>query len=326
MGQYDLVLFLKKNKIYAMEVEHNGNSKKIGFHGEEYFLFNNSEDIDEFYKNISDTYNVDDLYELDASIYLIDCGIEPLMKWHFIEKAKLCINVNIISISCLLPILLSKKGLLKIGKQIIVEFLEEKYAYIYDDEYHVEELSAKGKTPQCQLSQNDFSFIAVWSGEFLCGINSVLDENLKTVQNKLEMENDDLKNKLEECTELCNSWKEKYKKLKEKFVETENIVPKYIADRRALIKAEVSQNSRIIRLHVQSGMDVKNKQQIASFKNKRESNIMGRHIYAPRDGKVVWLPINDEELPVGTNIIGVFGEVTDNPVEMREWLNKRIKK
>lgn len=145
MVEYELVIFLTGNRISVMEVGLNSKSKIIGFHGENYYQYDKIDDIDDFYKNITDTYNVDDLSELSTNVFLIDCGMEQEIKWHLIGKLKSCECLNINDLSCLLPILLSKKGLLQVGKQIVVEFLDEKYAYICDDEYHVEELSTRGK-------------------------------------------------------------------------------------------------------------------------------------------------------------------------------------
>ena len=145
MVEYELVIFLTGNRISVMEVGLNSKSKIIGFHGENYYQYDKIDDIDDFYKNITDTYNVDDLSELSTNVFLIDFGMEQEIKWHLIGKLKSCECLNINDLSCLLPILLSKKGLLQVGKQIVVEFLDEKYAYICDDEYHVEELSTRGK-------------------------------------------------------------------------------------------------------------------------------------------------------------------------------------
>ena len=80
MDDYKLIMFFNDDKIYVMEVGLDGHTKHVGFQGEDYFHYNRNEDIDDFYKNLTDTYNVDVISELDTNIFLIDCGMESKAK------------------------------------------------------------------------------------------------------------------------------------------------------------------------------------------------------------------------------------------------------
>ena len=356
MGEYELVIFLTGNRIYVMEVDLNSKSKIVGFHGEDYYQYDKIDDIDDFYKNITDTYNVDDLSELSTNVFLIDCGMEQETKWHLIEKLKSCECLNINNLSCLLPILLSKKGLLQVGKQIVVEFLAEKYAYICDDEYHVEELVTRGKKAQQVLEMEDFSFIAVWEGNLANGSNSETDEKFTKAQSEWEIEKNNYEEKLKEFNNICKEWEDKYKglqkELNEKNRETLNNVSKEMINRRRVVVADVNNYQRCISETVPSGETVKANQQIGKMQYSRGNQqhgvstvsllatFSGRGqyisdtIYAPRAGKLIWVPLDgddlfdgdDDDFEVERQVVGVVGDETDNDEDMIQWARSRTKK
>ena len=357
MGEYDLVMFLQDNKIFVMEVDFNSNSKIIGFHGEDYFHYDNAVDIDDFYKNLADTYNVDNLSELDTKVFLIDCGMEAGIKWSLIDKLKSCEYLNVINISCLLPILLSKKGLLQVGKQIVVEFLAEKYAYICDDEYHVEELVTRGKKAQQVLEMEDFSFIAVWEGNLANGSNAETDEKFTKAQSEWEIEKNNYEEKLKEFNNICKEWEDKYKELQnelnKKNKEASNNVSKEMISRRRVVIAEVNFFQRFISEIVPSGEYVKANQKIGKMLYTRDGEQLGSmntyaivgsvfsssqsikdDIYAPRAGKLIWVPLDgddlfdgdDNDFEVERQVVGVVGDETDNDEDMIQWARSRTKK
>lgn len=338
MGEYDLVLFLTSKKFSVMEVDLNGKSKTIGFHGDEYYQYDKFDDIDEFYKNLTDTYNVDNLSELSTNIFLIDCGIEQKAKWHLINKLNSCESLNINNLSCLLPILLSKKGLLQVGKQVVVEFLDEKYAYICDDEYHVEELTTRGKKAQQTLMKEDFSFIAVWEGNLSQNNNGYIDDKLKEAAAALEIQKNDYENKITELNRTIESLKSECDSIRSKLETLSNIhdqkASNDIINNRRIVKAVFSHFGNIVKEEVENGAIVKANQRIGGLFRNRNKPVIEKELYAPRAGKVAWLLLDGDQ-PFGEfddiyqkreMIVAVVGDESDNINDMIEWIKTEEKK
>ena len=332
MGEYDLVMFLQDNKIFVMEVDFNSNSKIIGFHGEDYFHYDNAVDIDDFYKKLADTYNVDNLSELDTKVFLIDCGMEDGIKWSLIDKLKSCEYLNIVNISCLLPILLSKKGLLQVGKQIVVEFLEGKYAYICDDEYHVEELATRGKKAKEILKMEDFSFIAVWKGNLTNGNNDDWEEKILEEQSKWDIKKKDLENEISSLNNtietLENQCKELQDELQNNLKGENNKISQDKVNNRRLVKClreDLGYKCRFIHQEVKNGEIVEVNQKIGAFIYTREYQDESRAIYAPRAGKLFWILLDGDDIYENAIfqddvcILGVVGDEEDNENDMIEW-------
>ena len=332
MGEYELIMFLTEDKISVMEVDYNSQTKVVGFHGDEYFSYSGKSDLDDFYKNVCDTYNINDLSELDTNVFLIDCGMKAEEKWYLIDKLKSCKSLSVNNISSLLPILLSKKGLLKVGEQTVVEFLEEKYAYICDNEYHVEELATRGKSVQYNLVANEFSFIAVWEGTLYQGSDSKkfqFEEKIKEAQAEIEKEKMTLEIELEKYKELCKSWEEKYSQVYEQLEEIENQkaeeLSQEIVERRRIVNVDVNKNYRIFKQLVENDTIVNVNQEIAGFQESRYDNdYMPYRVYAPRAGKLVWLTLDGDLLSAGNNILGAVGDENDNAKDMIKWLKDMI--
>lgn len=332
MGEYELVVFLTDNKIYVMEVDFNSKTKLIGFHGEDFFHYENDVDLDDFYKNITDTYNVDDLSDLNTNVFLIDCGMDSEIKWYLIDKLKSCECLNFNSISCLLPILLSKKGLLQVGKQIVVEFLEEKYTYICDDEYHVEELATRGKNAKEILKMEDFSFIAVWEGSLSQNNTDEIEDKLREATSALNIQKETYENKIIELNRTIESLKNECDSIN---VQLQTILKKQdekiaqdIIKNRRIIKAEFSYFGNIIKEEVKNGDIVKVNQRIGGLFKERKNPRIYEEIYAPRDGKVAWLLLDGDE-PFGEYadiyhsnwmIVAVVGDESDNVDDMIKWV------
>ena len=332
MGEYELVIFLTGNRISVMEVDLKSKSKIIGFHGEDYYQYDKIDDIDDFYKNITDTYNVDDLSELSTNVFLIDCGMEQETKWHLIDKLKSCECLNINNLSCLLPILLSKKGLLQVGKQTVVEFLDEKYAYICDDEYHVEELSTRGKKAQQVLNLEDFSFIAVWEGNLASGNNNDFEKKMIEAESKWEVQKKDFQSEIATLNETIKTLECKYKEVQDDLQkrlneEKDNISQERVSNRR-LITVDIEYNTRFIKEEVKNGENVSPNQRIGSFIYRREYQDETEQIYAPRAGKLVWLFLDGDEMcyvkmyEKKKVTLGVVGDEDDNEEDMIKWAKK----
>ena len=164
MAEYEMIFFMTRDTLRAVEVGANSELKTINFHGDAVFEYTDDTSIDEFYESITDTYSVNDLADLDAGICLVDCGAEEKGKWALAEKMRSCNVFNMVMLKTIFPLLLTKAGRCQAGQKTVVEFLGNKYAFICDDDCIFEEVNAKGKNVDVTLTMDDFSFLAVFDG------------------------------------------------------------------------------------------------------------------------------------------------------------------
>lgn len=343
MCEYEFIVFLAKDKIFVMEVDYNGHTKAVGGYGDDYFSYNNNNDLDDLYKNLCDKYNVENLSELDTNVFLIDCGINKTEKWYLIDKLKSCKSLSFNNISSLLPILLSKKGLLNVGEQTVIEFLGEKYAYICDKEYHVEEMNTRGKNVQHILSINDFAFIAFWKGNL-----SQNNKELEQRQLEIEQLKDNQKSyeiQIAEYQKKYNELEAKYNALKvefEKELEKQNkAISQQMINNRRYIKAKlptvaiIGMFTLFVKHNVNNGAIVSANQKIGGiFISRNKADHFEYDIYAPRTGKIIWLQLDCDELLTPPNltlatdkdvVVGIVGDESDDDANMKEWLLERTK-
>lgn len=310
MEEYELIIFLADDKVFIMEVNYNGGSEIVGFQGEDCFSYTNIRDLDELYNDVCDKYSVNNLSELNVNVFFIDCGMNNDEKWYLIDKMRLCKSISINSISNLLPIYLSKNGLLVDEENIIVELLGKKYVCICDNYCHVESVTT-GDEAQYKLSIVDFSFIAVWDGD-ISQRNSREILDLKNTIKEMKIEND--KEKIA-CEEISKTWKNKYTQVNEKLNKM-----KHVINKRILITADVNQNHRIFKRLVDDNACVKSNQEVAGFQHILSEKEIHFKVHSPRAGKLALLPLDGEELPQGSNIIiGVVGDEDDDVEYMIEW-------
>ena len=346
MGEYELMMFLTADEIYVMEVDLAGNTKSVGFQGEECFHYEKIEDIDGFYNSLTEKYNVDNLSDLDARLHLIDCGMDKEIKWYLLDKLRSIEVLNFIDIANIIPILLSKKGLLQVGEQVVVEFLGKKYAYICDNNYRIEELSTRGKKAQQVLKQEEFAFMAVWEGNLSQG-NKEKELKLENQVNELQTEIDKQKvsydESVKELDNRCKSLEDENNLLKKQIQEMnrkkDEAASQEMISHRRIIKRPEKGIGRFVKLDVKNGAIIKANQKIGvlmferfdsnlsnsksfhvSMSSLLTSSLTSDIIYAPRAGKIVWLVLDGDELSDnGEEILGVVGDESDNIDDMLKW-------
>ena len=340
MCEYEFIMFLAKDKIFVMEVDYNGHTKAVGGYGDDYFSYNNNNDLDDFYKTLCDKYNVDNLSDLDTNVFIIDCGMENAEKWYLIDKLKSCKSLSVNNVSSLFPILLSKKGLLNVGEQTVIDFLGEKYAYICDKEYHVEAMNARGKNVQYVFNMDDFSFIAYWKGN--------LSQNSKELE-KSKIEIEKLKDNQKSYEIQISEYQKKYNELEAKYDELKVRMAEETEKQKKAKSQEMINNRRYIEVetplagmmtlfikhNVKNGALVAANQKIGGvFISRGNADNFEYDIYSPRAGKILWLQLDCDELLTPPNIklssdkeivVGIVGDESDDASDMKEGLLERTK-
>ena len=338
MGEYELIVFMSDNIIRVLEVDYEGGSKVVGFHGEDQFAFKDAEGIDDFFNILLDTYNVNSLDELDASVYLVDCGIEGKLKWMIVDKVKACQKVCLFNIENVLPIWLSLNGLLEVGKQVVVEFLDEKYAYICDDEYRVELLPSRVKKSQHTVTIQDFDFLAIWKGALSSGSNSESEEQAEEYTAAMTEWQEKEEEYKDQIQKLNNNYEVLKKELESKQKQLHDVMNKQaekvdneVEDNRRLVMFETNYDNEFIQLEKTDGEIVKANQQIGFTISSRDNGYLCNKIFAPRSGKLAWLPLDGDEYKKRssnryTHIVGVVGDEKDDVNSMKKWLKQKLEK
>lgn len=337
MAEYEMLFFLTAGELRAAEVCADGDVKLINFHGDNAFSFKGTEEIDEAYSIIADTYSVDELSELDASFVVADCGADEQIKWYLLEKLHPCGKLNTIMLDKVLPCVLTKAGCCQAGKKTIVELFEEKYAYICDDDCHFEEIAAKGKNADIVLDVKDFAFLAVWDGKTFAGgnkdaVEAVVAEKEAAVAEleqkiaQLQEENADLVKKLEAANQEIAEFKNK---LEQKEGEAAKKASEKIVSHRRCVTLVRGSDDNYIKIGKSSGEIVKANEKVAVTMYARTSTYIPQDILSPRAGKIVWLLLDGDELKINygkEKVVAVVGDEDDNEEEMFAWGQKQLEK
>ena len=319
MGEYEILIFITANQIQAIEVSSYGDVKNICFQGNKELNYNGIEGIDVFYASLTDTYNVDDIAELDTNVYIVDCGAEKEVKWAIVDKFKQCNVLDVISINKLLPFVLIRNNMVKAGEKAVVSFMGEVYAYICDNDMKFEELSTRGKKPQKELQAEDFAFWVMMDANG-CGTDSGNNDELIRLQVELseykdrveslsdiKLQNDTLMQKCEQLENIIEEYKnkiagyaqqEKYNEEVDKKVNDE-----LLAKRRQIVSTERQYCSFgsgpsqefFVHYHAESGEITDKGDIIAEMKASRNAD-NGNEVEAPRTGKIACLYKQDERI------------------------------
>ena len=332
MAEYEMLFFLTAGELRAAEVCADGDVKLINFHGDNTFSYKGTEDIDEAYSIIADTYSVDELSELDVSFFVTDCGADEQIKWYLLEKLRPCGKLNTVMLDKVLPYVLTKAGCCQAGKKTIVELFEEKYAYICDNDCHFEEIAAKGKNADIVLDVKDFAFLAVLDGEAFSGGNKEAVEAVAAEKEtviaeldrkiaQLQEENADLAKKLEAANQEIAEFKNK---LEQKEGEAaKKASEKTVSHRRKVTYSSLfTDYLTYIKIDKLSGESVKANEVIGRISAHRDSSDFLTDLRSPRKGKIVWLVSDGDMLGLGYifgKVIAVVGDEEDDDGEMFAW-------
>lgn len=358
MGEYEILIFITANKIQAIEVSSYGDVKNICFQGNKELNYNGIEGIEAFYASLTDTYNVDDIAELDTNVYIVDCGAEKEVKWAIVDKFKQCNVLDVISINKLLPFVLIRNNMVKAGEKAVVSFMGEVYAYICDNDMKFEELSTRGKKPQKELQAEDFAFWVMMDANG-CGTDSGNNDELIRLQVELseykdrierlsdvKLQNETL---MQKCEQLENTLEEYKNKIagyaqQEKYNEEvdKKVNDELLAKRRQIVSEIIGGEfggEYFVHYHAESGEITDKDDIIAEMKLSRNADA-GREVEATRTGKIACLYKQDERIDEYSKTyydfkgfgsysyyfdIAVIGDEEDDVEAMIKWYWQRVK-
>lgn len=358
MGEYEILIFITANQIQAIEVSSYGDVKNICFQGNKELNYNGIEGIDVFYASLTDTYNVDDIAELDTNIYIVDCGADKEVKWAIVDKFKQCNVLDVISINKLLPFVLIRNNMVKAGEKTVVSFMGEVYAYICDNDMKFEELSIRGKKPQKELQAEDFAFWVMMDANG-CGTDSGNNDELIRLQVELseykdrverlsdiKLQNETLMQKCEQLENTLEEYKNKIAEYdqQEKYNEEvdKKVNDELLVKRRQIISAPKHDDfpgEYFVHYHAESGVITDKDDIIAEMKYSRNADD-GIKVKATRTGKIACLYKQDERIDrysktyydfkgFGSHSyyfeIAVIGDEEDDVEAMIKWYWQRVK-
>lgn len=352
MGEYEILIFITANKIQAIEVSSYGDVKNICFQGNKELNYNGIEGIDVFYASLTDTYNVDDIAELDTNVYIVDCGADKEVKWAIADKFKQCNVLDVISINKLLPFVLICNNMVKAGEKAVVGFMGEVYAYICDNDMKFEELSTRGKKPQKELQAEDFAFWVMMDANG-CGTDSGNNDELIRLQVELseykdrverlsdiKLQNETLMQKCEQLENTLEEYKNKIAEYdqQEKYNEEvdKKVNDELLAKRRQIVSVyDNGYDEYFVHYHAESGEITDKDDIIAEMKVSRNVD-NGNEVKATRTGKIACLYKQDERIDkyskTYNNVaifysfdIAVIGDEEDDVDAMIEWYWQRVK-
>jgi len=353
MHIYRILIFFTNDNIHVVETLDKCTIKKIGFHGNEYFRYENITDIDMFYEELTDHYNVNDLSEINMHIYVIDCKANKQSVMTFLHKTSSCNHVSVYKVEDVIPAILTQKELHKNVDDICIIFLDNKYTYsIADNCYYLKESSNVDK--EITLSFLDFNSLIFWSKYNSSDLNKKLEEKTNIIKeneallSQKNQEIDKLKNEMLSLSKTLAPIKEElleltaYKKNRE-FIDHRVVVrATSLPDKyRSRLSYSSSTFTLFVVEEVEDGTVVSKGQEIGWLKETKRKKIKTDwHIYSPRSGKIAWLQENGEQIHIkGTGdwyrkelgketypIVAIVGDSDDTVDAMKEWYYKSFKK
>lgn len=337
MDTYTIFIFISSDKIYVFEVIDNATLKPIGFQGDEYYTYENNNDIEGLCDDLADHYNIDGLSDLKIHIQIIDCNAEKSAKSLLLSKLAECERLSVNCVDDLIPIILTQKKVPSGLESICVSFWGNDYTYrIIDKCYYLANGDAENKI---DLKFNDFLLILFWC---VCNADSY-EEKIKEMESLLIEQGDKLKELDDKNVSLINSLELAEKELKELRHYKKN---KELLEGRKVIRANnlpddvyeklfnnsgyylfTHSNSRkeklIIVEEVADGEYVSEGCEIAWLKKTiRKKSKTNWIIKAPCEGKIAWIYPNESNVWLENKvypIVAVIGNYDDNVEDMRKW-------
>lgn len=348
MDIYHVLIFIENTKIHVVEALDKYTQKKIGFHGNEYFRYENITDIDMFYEELTDHYNVNDLSELNMHIYVIDCKANKQSIMAFLYKTSSCIHVSINKVEDIIPAILTQKELHNNVDDICVNFLNTKYTYSLSDNYYSLR-DTDNVDKKIDLSLEDFNSLLFWDRYRCSDLEKQLEEKINIIKenesllSQKNQEIDKLKKENISISKTIAPLKEELSELKSYKKNRELI------DHRIVVRAlslpykpsyYSSTSSLIITEEVEDGHIISKGQEIGWLKQtKRKKLKTDWRIFSPRAGKIAWLQENEGQIHIKVKkssgllgqlgeedypVVAIVGDNDDNVDNMREWYHKNF--
>ena len=196
-----LIIFLTKNKIFASEINNNGQADTISINGNSDIKCEGKESVDELIECIFEAFSIDSFGDDHFDIVIVDCGGDKKFISYLNAKCEDAVKLNVISFEKLLPLLVWNKKQLASGEEVVVAFADACYKVACDDKKVVRFTgkARKGKE-NVTLELDDFGCLYYFNVENLQGgvVNTTDLQEKDNVIAKLEEENEKLVHALNE--------------------------------------------------------------------------------------------------------------------------------
>jgi len=196
-----LIIFLTKNKIFACEINNNGQADAISINGNPEIKCEGKESVDEMMDCLFDAFSIDGFGDEHFDIVIVDCGGDKNVIAYASEKCMGADKLSIISVEKLLPLIVWNKTQLQAGEEVVVAFDEASYKVVCDEKNVVKYIgkARKGKE-NIALDTSDFGCLYYFDvGKMKGGVvdTKALQEKDAEIE-KLEEEKDNLAETLNE--------------------------------------------------------------------------------------------------------------------------------
>ena len=196
-----LIIFVTKNKIFASEINNDGQADAISINGNPDIKCEGKESIDELIECIFEAFSIDNFGDAHFDIVIVDCGGDKKILTYLNAKCSDAARLSIISIEKLLPLIVWNKSQLKVGEKIVAAFDDACYK-VACDEKHVVRFTGKARKDKenITLELDDFGCLYYFNVENMQG--SVVDATVLQEKDnaiaKLEEDNNKLVHSLNE--------------------------------------------------------------------------------------------------------------------------------
>lgn len=201
-----LIIFITKNKIFASEINNNGQADSISINGNPDIKCEGKESIDELIECIFEAFSIDNFGDEHFDIVIVDCGGNKNVIAYATEKCADADKLSIIGVEKLLPLIVWNKTQLQAGEEIVAAFDEACFKVACDDNNIVKFIGkARIGKENITLDMSDFSCLYYFDvGKMKGGV----------VDTKALQEKDDVIEKLlEEKDNLADALSSKEKSL-----------------------------------------------------------------------------------------------------------------
>ncbi|MBO5589909.1 MAG: hypothetical protein J5923_01520 [Acidaminococcaceae bacterium] len=196
-----LIIFLTKNKIFACEINNNGQADAISINGNSEIKCEGKESVDEMMDCLYDAFSIDGFGDEHFDIVIVDCGGDKTVVTYASERCMGADKLSIIGVEKLLPLIVWNKTQLQAGEEIVAAFDDACYKVACDDNNIVKYIgkARKGKE-NISLDISDFGCLYYFDvGKMKGGVvdTKALQEKDDVIE-KLQEENDKLMRTLNE--------------------------------------------------------------------------------------------------------------------------------
>lgn len=165
-----LIIFVTKNKIFASEINNDGQADSISINGNPDIKCEGKESVDELIGCLFDAFSIDSFADDNFDIVIVDCGGDKKIISSLNSKCSDAAKLSIISIEKLLPLIVWNKTQLQAGEDIVAAFDDTCYKVACDDNNIVKYIgkARKGKE-NITLDTSDFGCLYYLNAEKMKG-------------------------------------------------------------------------------------------------------------------------------------------------------------